>query len=141
MIKTVDDVRILDFNSYTESDIGWGTLVPLELKQDIPFDVERMFSVYAVDNTQHRGLHAHHKTQQVLICVNGRCGIVCKDGVNNKNVLLDTPSKGVYIPEMIWDEQVYMSYDTVLLVLASTNYSREDYIEGWDEYLKAQNLL
>jgi dTDP-4-dehydrorhamnose 3,5-epimerase-like enzyme len=138
MIKTVDDVRMINFSSYTESDIGWGTLVPLEFNRDIPFDVKRIFSVYAVDSKQHRGLHAHYKTQQVLICVNGRCGVVCKDGTNSKSFLLDSPSVGLYIPEMIWDEQVYMSYDTVLLVLASTNYNRKDYIESWSEYLKVQ---
>ena len=41
---------------------------------------------------------------------------------------------------MIWDEQVYMSYDTVLLVLASTNYNRKDYIESWSGYLREQGL-
>ena len=37
---------------------------------------------------------------------------------------------------MIWDEQIYMSEDSVLLVLANTHYDVKDYIEDYDEFVK-----
>ena len=37
---------------------------------------------------------------------------------------------------MIWDEQIYETDNTVLLVLSDTEYDKSDYIEDWDQYLK-----
>ena len=142
MIKTIDDVKVMPFNTYTEEYIGndWGTLVPLDFIDDVPFEINRMFYVYNVGDRHKRGEHSHYTTEQVLICVKGSCGVFCKDGQDTKYTLLDSPSIGLYVPNMIWDEQIYMSKDTVLLVLCSTQYTRSDYIEDWQDYLKAQSL-
>jgi dTDP-4-dehydrorhamnose 3,5-epimerase-like enzyme len=137
MKKTIDDVRYINFDVYTDLDAGWdwGNLVPIDLKDDLPFKVNRLFYVYSVRDDKKRGEHAHHKNEQVLICINGKCGVVCRDGKDTKSYMLDSPSVGLYVPEMIWDEQVYFTKDTVLVVLCSKKYDREDYIEDWDEYL------
>jgi len=37
---------------------------------------------------------------------------------------------------MIWDEQVYISEDSVLLVLANTHYDTSDYIEDYNKFVK-----
>tara|TARA_Y100000592_G_scaffold18799_1_gene28754 strand:- start:9760 stop:10188 length:429 start_codon:yes stop_codon:yes gene_type:complete len=134
-MRTIKDVKKIHFNAFTDSDVGWGTLVPLELSKNLPFEPKRIFYVYSVDNKNKRGLHSHYKTEQVLICLHGSCGVVCKDGESELSVLLDSPSTGLYIPEMIWDEQVYMSDDTVLLVIANTNYDTKDYINDYEEFL------
>jgi hypothetical protein len=42
---------------------------------------------------------------------------------------------------MIWDEQIYSSKDTVLLVLANTSYDKLDYIEDWKEYCKIMDKM
>ena len=138
-MKTISDVKMLHFNAFTDGDIGWGTLVPLEFAKDLPFEPRRLFYVYAVDNKSKRGEHAHHTTEQVLICLRGRCGVICKDGEREKSVLLDSPSVGIYIPQMIWDEQVYMSDDTVLLVLSNTAYNPKDYINNYEEFLQLKS--
>jgi UDP-2-acetamido-3-amino-2,3-dideoxy-glucuronate N-acetyltransferase len=138
MKKTLEDVKYINFDVFTDVvDIGWdwGSLVPINLKKDMPIEVNRLFYVYSVSNTKKRGEHAHHKNKQILICLNGKCGVVCKDGKNTKSYILESPSVGLYIPEMIWDEQVYFTTDTVLLVLCSMEYDKNDYIESWDEYL------
>ena len=33
---------------------------------------------------------------------------------------------------MIWDSQEFLTYDSILLSLASTNYDKSDYIEDFD---------
>ena len=137
MNRSIEDVKCINFNVFTDNNIGWqwGSLVPINLNEDIPFEVNRIFYVYYVGDVQQRGQHAHYKNEQILICLNGKCGVVCKDGINEKNYVLDSPSMGLYIPEMIWDEQFYYTKDTVLLVLCSMKYDREDYIEDWNEYV------
>ena len=37
---------------------------------------------------------------------------------------------------MIWDEQVYLTKDTVLLVLSNMKYVPEDYIHDFKEFKK-----
>lgn len=136
-MKTINDVKYINFDVFTDFDVGWdwGSLVPIDLNDGLSFRVNRLFYVYSVSDHKKRGEHAHHKNEQILVCVNGKCGVVCKDGKDVKSYMLDSPNVGLYIPEMIWDEQFYFTKDTVLLVLCSTKYDREDYIEDWNDYL------
>jgi len=128
---TLNDVKLLDLKTITASD---GSLVPIESDIDVPFEIKRIFYVYGVDNQDDRGKHSHHQTKQVLICLNGSVEVLCDDGINRKVYILDKPNKGLYIPELIWDEQRYLSKDSVLLVLSNTNYNIDDYIEDYDEF-------
>jgi len=52
---------------------------------------------------------------------------------------LDKPWKALYIPEMIWDEQIYTDKDSVLLVLSNTNYDSSDYIENYTQFKRLKN--
>ena len=128
---TLNDVKLLDLNTITASD---GSLVPIESDIDVPFEIKRIFYVYGVDNQDDRGKHSHHQTKQVLICLNGSVEVLCDDGTNRNVYILDKPNKGLYIPELIWDEQRYLSKDSVLLVLSNTNYDINDYVEDYNEF-------
>ncbi len=130
---TLDDVKLFNLRNFIEPD---GNLVPIESKHDIPFDMKRIFYVYGVENQDDRGKHSHYKTKQVLICLNGEVKVVCDDGKNKQSYTLSKPNQALYIPEMIWDEQVYKSEDSVLLVLANTHYNTDDYIENYEEFIK-----
>jgi len=135
-MTTLKDVKEFNLKSFIEPD---GKLTPIELDRDIPFDVKRMFYVYDVHDQNDRGKHSHHKTKQILIAVSGRVTVVCDDGKTKRNYVLDEPSRALYIPEMIWDEQIYHSEDSVLLVLANTNYDFSDYIEDYEENKRLKN--
>jgi dTDP-4-dehydrorhamnose 3,5-epimerase-like enzyme len=135
-MTTLKDVKEFNLKSFIEPD---GKLTPIELDRDIPFDVKRMFYVYDVHDQNDRGKHSHHKTKQILIAVSGRVTVVCDDGKTKRNYVLDEPSRALYIPEMIWDEQIYHSEDSVLLVLANTNYDFSDYIEDYEEFKRLKN--
>ena len=58
--------------------------------------------------------------------MNGKVTVICDDGKKRRNYVLNEPNKALYIPEMIWDEQIYNSKDSVLLVLSDTNYDSDD---------------
>ena len=135
-MTTLDDVKKFTLKTFTEPD---GKLTPIELDKDIPFEVKRMFYVYDVHDQNDRGKHSHHKTKQILIAVNGGVTVICDDGKKRRNYILNEPNKALYIPEMIWDEQVYHSESSVLLVLSNTNYDVNDYIEDYDEFKRLKN--
>ena len=133
---TINDVKVFDLNPYIDSE---GSLVPIESNFDIPFKIERIFYVYGVHDQVDRGEHSHYKTEQVLICLNGSVKVLCDDGKDKKEWILDKPTEGLYIPNLIWDEQVYLSPDSVLLVLANTHYDKSDYITDYEEFKRLKN--
>ena len=96
--------------------------------------------MYGVRDEGKRGNHAHFKTKQLLICLNGKIEVTCKDGYRTKTFLLESPQQGLLIPEMIWDEQVYRGEDAVLLVLSNLKYDPKDYIHNYEEFKKLKNI-
>lgn len=113
---------------------GW--LTPVETGKDIPFDVRRVYFIYGTKAGIRRGLHAHRDLEQVAVCVAGSCTFRLDDGESNCEVLLDSPSKGLYIGSMIWREMYNFSEDCVLMVLASRLYDESDYIRDYADFLK-----
>ena len=128
---TIDDVKFYNVKTMVEDN---GNLTAIESDTDIPFTIKRVFYVFGVEDQSIRGCHAHYDTQQILICLNGKIKVTCKDGVNEKVILLESPQQAVYIPEMIWDEQQYQSPDSILLTICSTKYDPKDYINDYEEY-------
>ena len=133
----ISNVKILDFKSFCDPR---GSLCPIEFSS-LPIDVKRIFYVYGVPDKEIRGEHSHYNTNQILVCLSGSCTVICKDGKEERKYLLDNPAKGLLIPSMIWDEQIYNSSDTVLLVLSDTKYDKSDYIEDWNDYLKIRKNI
>jgi UDP-2-acetamido-3-amino-2,3-dideoxy-glucuronate N-acetyltransferase len=105
-----------------------GVLYPLNF-DEIPFHPKRMFFVSEVPQGVKRGDHAHYETEQFLVCLQGEIEVLLYDGHEYTSTLLK-PMQGVYVPKLIWDSQIFKTGKDVLLVLASTDYDREDYIES-----------
>ncbi len=135
---TINDVKLIKLNTFLDSE---GSLVPIEFDSTAPFEVKRVFYVYGVHNQNDRGEHSHHKTKQFLICLNGEIKVLCDDGDVKKEWTLNKPNEGLYIPNLIWDEQTYMSADSVLLVLANTHYDEDDYINDYNQFKKIKNPI
>jgi UDP-2-acetamido-3-amino-2,3-dideoxy-glucuronate N-acetyltransferase len=114
-----------------------GQLSYAEIGKNIPFEVKRFFLVYGVANQEVRGEHAHRKLHQFLICVHGRCSVVCDDGRNREEFLLDDPTLGLRLPPLVWAIQYKHSSEAVLLVLASDVYDANDYIREYSDFLDA----
>ena len=136
MNPTIHDVKFLKLKTVIACD---GNLIPIESELDIPFDIKRVFYVYGVKNQNDRGKHSHYKTKQLLICLSGKIDVIVDDGTHRKKYRLSKPNQALYIPEMIWDEQVYESEESVLLVLANTHYETKDYVENYDDFLKTKD--
>ena len=101
----------------------------------IPFDVKRVYYLFDVPSGAKRGGHAHKKLKQVLIAISGSFDVVLKDGKSKEIVTLNRPDKGLLIENNIWRELENFSSGSVCLVLASEEFSEEDYIRSYKEYL------
>ena len=136
-MTTIDDVKRINLKFINDPD---GSLAPIEFDRDVPFEVKRMFYVFGVHNQNDRGKHSHYKTKQLLISISGAITVTCDDGMGGiMHYLLEKPWSALYIPEMIWDEQIYNSKDSVLLVLSNTSYDPSDYIEDYEEFRSLKN--
>lgn len=111
-----------------------GRLIALETGENIPFDIKRVYYIYATKDDVRRGFHAHKQLDQIAVCIKGSCNFLMDDGKESKIVEMNEPSKGLMIPKMIWHEMYNFSADCVLLVIASDLYSENDYIRSYKEF-------
>nr|WP_268841504.1 FdtA/QdtA family cupin domain-containing protein [Pseudoalteromonas sp. ACER1] len=116
-----------------------GSLVVLENNKQVPFNIERVYYIYASEQGVSRGFHAHKELEQIAICVKGQCEMLLDNGQEKQTILLDSPTKAVTINKMVWHEMHNFSDDCVLLVLASDIYDESDYIRNYKAFIKAVN--
>lgn len=110
-----------------------GELVVMEGVTHVPFQIARVFSVCAPLGAV-RGMHAHRSCAQFLVCVSGAIEVVCDDGNERREIVLDRPGFGLLVPPSIWAEEIYHQADSVMVVLCDRKYEAEDYIRGYDEF-------
>jgi len=101
----------------------------------LPFNFKRIYYLFDVPSTAFRGGHAHIDQQEVLIALSGSFEVTLHDGFKKKRYLLNKPNIGLLIPKGIWRELENFSSGSVCLVLASDDFSEEDYIRDFDEFL------
>lgn len=111
-----------------------GDLTVGEIGAGLPFVPQRFFVVFSVPEPQIRGDHAHLKCHQFMLCLKGSCKVNVDNGKKRVCVLLDDPTKGLYVPPMIWATEFDYSPDATLLVLASHLYDPADYIRDYLDY-------
>ena len=106
-----------------------GTLAVVEHDRDVDFGFERVYWLTSLDLAQPRGFHAHRRTRQVAICVQGSLRMVMEHfGCPPHDVLLAAGGAGLAIEAMVWHEMHDFSSDCILLVLADSGHDEADYI-------------
>lgn len=111
-----------------------GSLIALEGMKNIPFEIKRVYYIFATAPGVRRGFHAHRNLRQVAVCVKGSCRFLIDDGKTKQEYLLDNPDKGLYIDTLVWREMFDFSPDCVLLVLADAVYDESDYIRNYQDF-------
>jgi UDP-2-acetamido-3-amino-2,3-dideoxy-glucuronate N-acetyltransferase len=125
-----------------------GVLVPLDSYQDrrgvltvasvaekVPFTIKRFFCVSSVPRGLDRGNHAHKCCHQFLVCVSGSVDVALDNGVDREVVHLGSPAVGLHIGPMTWGVQYNYSADAALLVFASEEYVKSEYIDSYQDFL------
>jgi len=120
-------------------DSGKGNLVVIENeKNQIPFDIKRLFYISGCNDDTVRGKHSNRNSEFIFICISGSCRIKLDDTNEAYDFLLDKPTKALYIDKLIWKEMYDFSKDAVLLVLSNNLYDEEEYIY---DYNKLKNIM
>lgn len=116
-----------------------GGLVAIESNKNIPFEIKRIYYIFATQNKP-RGFHAHKQLKQIMFCIQGSCQVILDNGYQRENINLDQANKGLIIESMIWHEMHNFSDDCVLLVLANEYYDERDYIRDYEKFLFYRKL-
>ena len=116
-----------------------GSLIALEAMKSIPFEIKRVYYLFATKEDVTRGLHAHKALKQVMICITGNCKVTLDDGVKRESISLDSADKGILVEGLIWREMSDFSSDCVLLVIASELFKESDYIRNYKEFKELVN--
>lgn len=116
-----------------------GQLIALEQQRNVPFDIRRVYYLFATRNGVHRGQHAHRHLNQLAVALHGSVTFLLDDGSGPVEVVLDDPSQGLLLGRMVWRDLYGFSDDCVLMVLADQPYDPGDYITDYDEFLREVN--
>ncbi|CAC9976416.1 Mannose-6-phosphate isomerase, cupin superfamily [Flavobacterium sp. CF108] len=113
-----------------------GHITSINNSLEIPFDIKRIFYLYDIPGGESRGAHAHKECHQFLVAASGSFEVLLDDGATKRQVLLNRPDLGLHIPPGIWASEINFSSGSICLVLASHEYSEDDYLREYDDYLK-----
>ena len=117
-----------------------GNLTFIEGGNHIPFDIQRVYYLYDVPGGSERGGHAHKALHQFIIAMSGSFDVVLDDGCDKQRFHLNRSYYGLYVCPMMWRELDNFSSGSVCMVLASNEYSEDDYYRDYDQYLTARGL-
>jgi len=129
-------VRVIDIPTVGDDR---GALSVVEAGQTVPFPIRRVFYMHHM--TAERGGHAHRDTDQCVVCLAGSLRLELTDGRDVCSHRLDDPTRGLFIPAMVFVDIRDIAPATVCLVLASTHYDMSRSIRSLDAYLAEAGAL
>jgi len=124
---------IIDFDLHENNS---GILVAIEGNHNIPFEIKRVFYIYSLDQKARRAGHALRNTEEIIICLKGKCTCFLDDGLTKEEIVLDNPCKGLYVKKATWLDLTNFSEDCILLILTDKYYDNTDSIHNYNEFLK-----
>lgn len=112
-----------------------GNLSFIEGGNHVPFDIRRVYYLYDVPGGSDRGSHAHKNLHQFIVAMSGSFDVVLDDGKEKKRFHLNRSYYGLYVCPMMWRDLDNFSSGAVCMVLASAEYSEEDYIRNYSDFI------
>lgn len=101
----------------------------------LPFKVRRSYFLF--DSKSLRGGHAHKKEKEIFVCVKGTIEATLHDGKKSYKIMMSSPGKAIYVPQMVWHSFDNFSKNAILLALSSIPYKgRSGYIMDLKEFKK-----
>ena len=131
-MATIEDVRIIELPKFLDAR---GNLSFAEQNSHIPFEIKRTYWIYDVPGGEDRGGHAFRENQEVVIALSGAFDVIVDDGVSQKTFRLDRSYYGLYIPKGLWRTMENFSTNSFALEFGSVEYSANDYIRDYDEFI------
>jgi dTDP-4-dehydrorhamnose 3,5-epimerase-like enzyme len=120
------DILIKEISIKTFTDKR-GKLSVLEVSKECGFVVKRFYYLYNFKKKSTRGSHAHKNLKQCIICLNGSAKVYFNKGDKNQEIYhLNKPNKAILIQGCIWKDIEEIKKNTILLVLTSEKYDKND---------------
>ncbi len=113
-----------------------GNLSYIEQESHIPFTIRRTYWLYDVPGGESRGGHAYRENDEFIVALSGSFDVELDDGIEKEVYTLNRSYYGLYVPRGFWRKMINFSTNSLAMVLSSTNYTADDYIRDYEEYLK-----
>lgn len=126
-----DEVKVIELPKICDPR---GNLSFVENGAVLPFEICRTYWVYDVPGGKKRFGHAFHRQQEFIISLSGSFDVVLNDGWREERYHMARSYYGLYVPRMMWRELDNFSTNSVALILASTPYDADDYIEEFERF-------
>lgn len=111
-----------------------GSVNFLEWGQALDFQPKRVFWLHHVAPGQWRGRHGHRQSKLLFVAVNGSCRIHLDDGATKDALLLDDPTRALYVAPWVWHELTDFAAGTAIMVIASSRYEEAEYLRDYDVF-------
>lgn len=113
-----------------------GSLIPLELNRNLPFNLRGAFFVVNFPKGATRGKHAHTKIVEEIIVLCGVVKIKLIDYTGEHHILLDNPYKALIVYPITWIELESISENTIFLVCMNDIYDEKEVIRDFEYFKK-----
>lgn len=125
--------QLIDFPKIGNSVLGY---ISIAEKEDLPFDIKRVYWTYFTPESVKRGGHAHLELEQILVAVAGKIIVTTQmPGQDEQRFILETANQGIFIPRFCWRTMEY-SHNAVQMCMASMAYDEKEYIRDYEEFKK-----
>lgn len=111
-----------------------GSVNFLELGKGLDFPPKRLFWLHHVAPGQWRGRHGHRESKLVLIAASGGCQAHLDDGQVKETVVLDDPTRALYVAPWVWHELTDFAPNTAVMVIASTLFEEAEYLRDYETF-------
>jgi hypothetical protein len=108
-----------------------GNLTYLQNKDQVPFNINRVFWIYDVPGGEKRGGHAYKSQCEIIVALSGSFDVVIFDGKKTKKYHLNRSYIGLYLQARVWRHIENFSTNSVSLHLSDSVYNDDDYL--WDK--------
>lgn len=126
--------RLIELPSYLDPR---GNLSVIEGGSDIPFEVVRCHWIYDVPGGGAREGHAFKQNSEFIVALSGSFDVLVDDGQRRDRIQLNRSYYGLYLPSGVWREIDNFSTNSVAMVLSSTPYNEDDYINDYAVFKSA----
>lgn len=131
--STIDDCQVITLDKHHHEN---GNLTVVENQNQLPYDIRRIYYLYDVPGGEERGGHSHHECWEFIVAASGSFSIELFDGKSSKTITLNRPYEGLLIAPGIWRVLNNFSSGSVTLVMASDEYSEDDYVREMAQYIQ-----
>ncbi len=116
-----------------------GNLTFIEGLKHIPFEIQRAFWIYDVPGGEIRGGHAYKTSEEFIIALSGSFDVILDNGKEKTTYSLNRSYYGLYVPVGTWRHMENFSTNALALVLSSTQFSDDDYIRDYNDFVNYRN--